>query len=206
VRRTLSLAAIALTLVLPGAARAGTVHIEFNYPATLAVFDAAPGELNRVSVTLDPAQGELVFYDQGARLVAGEYCGQVDANTVSCFADVAALHLGDRNDLVSLGNTKGYNYCSLRGCSYFPTNVFGGDGDDTLLGSTFGDGLLGEAGNDTLVGNQGQDTLSGGAGNDRILALDGARDSIDCGPGIDRLVADRAVTDFRYGCEALLGG
>jgi hypothetical protein len=33
--------------------------------------------------------------------------------------------------------------------------------------------------------------FSGGPGRDRILAKDGTRESVDCGPGRDTVVADR---------------
>jgi hypothetical protein len=46
--------------------------------------------------------------------------------------------------------------------------VFGGDGNDTLIGSRFGDSLDGGAGNDILQGRGGRDTLLGGAGSDGL--------------------------------------
>jgi hypothetical protein len=74
--------------------------------------------------------------------------------------------------------------------------VDGGPGADTLTGG-FGD--------DTLVGGPGADTIAGdrparcnelhcdfmdGVGNDTIDARDGERDSVQCGPGTDRVLAD----------------
>ena len=53
--------------------------------------------------------------------------------------------------------------------SYTPTTVLGGDGLDTLIGSTFADILNGGNGNDTLTGGVGADILDGGTGSDRFV-------------------------------------
>jgi Ca2+-binding RTX toxin-like protein len=72
-------------------------------------------------------------------------------------------------------------------------------GDDTLTGSGRQDVIIGKAGNDrlgglggddTIVGGPGRDRLSGGRGDDTINSRDGARDTADCGPGWDTVVAD----------------
>jgi hypothetical protein len=50
--------------------------------------------------------------------------------------------------------------------------------------------------------------MSGGGGNDTISAADGVAETIDCGPGIDTVVADlggNGVTDTRIGCENVTG-
>jgi dipeptidyl aminopeptidase/acylaminoacyl peptidase len=44
---------------------------------------------------------------------------------------------------------------------------------------------------DFLHPGKGRDRVYAGAGNDRIFASDGERDSIDCGPGKDTVLADR---------------
>src|SRR6185436_15187967 len=45
-------------------------------------------------------------------------------------------------------------------------HLFGGDGNDSLIGGSGGDQLFGEDGNDTLLGRGGFDLLVGGAGTD----------------------------------------
>lgn len=75
----------------------------------------------------------------------------------------------------------------------------GGDGDDRLNGASGNDRLLGGPGRDRLTGGPGRDRIAGGAGNDTILARDGARDLVECGPGSDSVTADRA--DRVRGCE-----
>ncbi len=77
--------------------------------------------------------------------------------------------------------------------------LIGGNGSDQLDGGTGNDILFGEAGadrldggsfDDFLDGGSGQDTLRGGSGGDRIHAVDGERDTIDCGLGRDIVRAD----------------
>jgi hypothetical protein len=46
----------------------------------------------------------------------------------------------------------------------------------------------------------GTDVVRGGFGNDVVNTADGVRDRVNCGPGRDRLVADRI--DTAAGCEA----
>lgn len=93
----------------------------------------------------------------------------------------------------------------------------GGSGRDTLLGGPDADRVVGGAGADDLAGGSGRDVIEGGpgddvlrgdgsfpgeegvdpdrllggSGDDRILARDGRRDTIDCGPGRDTATVDR---------------
>jgi Ca2+-binding RTX toxin-like protein len=62
--------------------------------------------------------------------------------------------------------------------------VFGGAGNNMMVGTTAGDILSGEDGNDTLFGLAGNDTLNGGEGNDLLIGGAGA-DSINGGNGAD---------------------
>ncbi|HEY8001907.1 MAG TPA: calcium-binding protein [Solirubrobacterales bacterium] len=69
--------------------------------------------------------------------------------------------------------------------------LYGETGDDRLAGDAGADRLKGGADDDRLVGGEGRDVLGGGAGADRLNARDGAVDRIKCGPGRDRVIADR---------------
>ncbi len=79
-------------------------------------------------------------------------------------------------------------------------NATGGDGADTLIGSSALNRLVGGRGADRLRGVGGGDTIKGGAGNDRIEARNGSRDTIDCGEeqngaaDVDVAVVDLADT------------
>ena len=79
--------------------------------------------------------------------------------------------------------------------------IEGLDGNDTLVGGAGDDRIEGGAGNDIITGGAGADKLFGGAGSDTIYAADGERDTIDCGAGRDRVVADDV--DKTIGCEVI---
>jgi hypothetical protein len=64
-------------------------------------------------------------------------------------------------------------------------------GADTLIGLGGNDLLDGGNGNDMLIGGKGRDVLFGRAGNDVLSARDRQRDRVLCGPGRDRVLADR---------------
>jgi Ca2+-binding RTX toxin-like protein len=95
--------------------------------------------------------------------------------------------------------------------------LLGRGGHDRLAGRGGHDCLYGEAGNDWLSGGDGDDALYGGAGRDRlsggrgvnqydagagadvVRAANGRRETVRCGPGDDRVRADR--TDRLRDCE-----
>ena len=77
------------------------------------------------------------------------------------------------------------------GCYYFEADtLYGGAGDDTLVGGPANDILNGGPGDDTIQGGGGSDILVGGPGHDHldtgnggdtVYAQDGQRDWITCG-------------------------
>jgi Tol biopolymer transport system component len=77
----------------------------------------------------------------------------------------------------------------------------GGAGNDKLTGGAGNDTLDGGKGNDQLTGGKGVDKLVGGAGADKLNAVDGKKDTVDCGAGKDAVTADRA--DKLRGCESV---
>ena len=69
--------------------------------------------------------------------------------------------------------------------------IEGGRGNDVLRGRGGNDVLIGGPGADRLFGGRGADKLRGGGGNDRLNSRDGKRDIVNCGSGIDTVIADR---------------
>lgn len=75
--------------------------------------------------------------------------------------------------------------------------LFGGPGADRLDGQAGNDRLSGAAGDDRLTDRSGRDTFYAGSGNDVVDARDTTlagrrvRDAVSCGPGRDRVLADR---------------
>jgi hypothetical protein len=90
-----------------------------------------------------------------------------------------------------------------------------GDGADRIDGGAGADKLDGGFGDDTIAGGPGRDAISadlaGGDcgplwckypyGNDVVDARDGEADTVDCGPGEDRVTAD--ANDVLSGCESV---
>lgn len=90
-------------------------------------------------------------------------------------------------------------------------NARTGTGSDVLAGSGAANGLnggggvdqvSGMGGNDDLTGGPGVDTINGNAGDDGIDALDGDKDTVNCGSGEDVAVIDQGV-DVVQGCETV---
>ena len=98
-------------------------------------------------------------------------------------------------------------------------DLTGGAGSDRLLGGDGGDVMGGERGNDRLAGGAGNDRLGAarrttrspagpgatylaGPGNDVVDAANGVRETLNCGPGRDRAVADRR--DVARQCERIV--
>jgi hypothetical protein len=77
--------------------------------------------------------------------------------------------------------------------------LHGGAGNDVLMGGPGDDQEWGGPGGDELFDDGGNDALHGGPGNDRFSAKDGNVDLIDCGEGVDQVVAD--ADDRTVGCE-----
>jgi Ca2+-binding RTX toxin-like protein len=86
--------------------------------------------------------------------------------------------------------------------------VYGQWGDDTILSGSYVDTAYGGGGNDVIRTGAGEDSIfpgpgrdvvGAGRGPDHLIANDGERDVIDCGPGDDRARADRV--DVVRNCE-----
>jgi Ca2+-binding RTX toxin-like protein len=85
-----------------------------------------------------------------------------------------------------------------------PDVLTGEDGANTLSGGAGADQLKGLGGDDKLNGGPGKDVLVGGSGDEVITAKDGAKDTIDCGTGNDRVTVD-AIDVASTNCEQVIG-
>lgn len=143
-----------------------------------------------VKVARIPAGAEDVMvlgsFD-GSTLIANDLDNKINFRGVA--GKDRVLYLGAGDDLVRDDTSAGRMV------------VYGGSGNDTIIGSSganwlqphdrlFGgtgdDFLDGGSGNDYLVGGAGNDTVIGGVGNDTIIA-DAGSDVIDAGIGNDRI-------------------
>jgi hypothetical protein len=76
--------------------------------------------------------------------------------------------------------------------------LVGGSGNDVVAGGNGSDNVVGESGNDLMADgevelDQSNDILSGGSGNDAIIVVNSPafEDTVTCGGGFDRVLADR---------------
>ncbi|MDA0167993.1 hypothetical protein OJ998_02755 [Solirubrobacter taibaiensis] len=202
--RRLALLLAAGVLAPAPAAQAATVSIPHG---SFLLFEAAPGEENRVSMeTTDGITYTVV--DAGAPLTPGPGCAAVDAHRATCTApgptaSAVSVRTGDRSDLVALEG--------IRSPLCTSANIDGGEGDDTIRtitasacwgGGFTADGgpgndhlsvtdhqfdLVGGPGDDVLVLNAASGDAKGGEGDDRIVPSTADQDQMDGGPGSDVL-------------------
>jgi Ca2+-binding RTX toxin-like protein len=78
--------------------------------------------------------------------------------------------------------------------------ITGSNHADVLTGTRHRDRIDGRKGADRIVGGGAPDLLVGGKGPDVIRARDRHQDTVDCGPGKDVAVVDRAENGV-YDCE-----
>jgi Ca2+-binding RTX toxin-like protein len=67
-------------------------------------------------------------------------------------------------------------------------------GSGRISGTIFDDRVCGRRGADVISPGAGKDTVDAGAGSDTIDVRGGSVDIVRCGPGIDRVLADRRDT------------
>jgi Ca2+-binding RTX toxin-like protein len=112
---------------------------------------------NSVTVRRDAA-GKLLVNDGAAAVpVQGGTATVANTSLIQVFGQ-------DGDDTLALDESNG---------ALPAANLFGGNGNDTLIGGSANDQLFGQAGNDVLLGKGGNDLLFGGAGNDTLTGGDG---------------------------------
>ena len=143
-----------------------SITASFSSGALTVFGDAAD---NTITISRDKAGDILV--NGGAVTIAG------GTPTVASTVQITAFGQGG-NDIIALDESKGV----------LPKAVlFGGDGNDTLIGGSGDDELFGGAGNDTLEGMGGNDLLFGGAGDDTLIGGSG-NDQLFGEAGNDRMI------------------
>jgi Ca2+-binding RTX toxin-like protein len=163
--------------------------------ATSIPLQAAPGGVEQLAssgaITAQASNGVLTVFGGSAdntitlsRDVAGKILVNGGAVTVSGFtptvANISLIQVfgSGGNDNITLNESVG---------ALPAANLFGGDGNDTLVGGSGRDLLFGQAGNDQLLGKGGSDLLFGGADNDALTGGD-ADDQAFGESGNDRMI------------------
>ena len=155
----------------------------------LSVFGDSLGN----SITLSRNAAGTLLVNGGAVSVTGGTATVADTTRIQVFGL-------DGDDTIALDETNG---------PLPAADLFGGNGNDTLIGGSGNDQLFGQAGNDTLLGKggndmlfggDGNDVLTGGAGNDQVFGQAGndvmiwnpgdGSDLFEGGDGIDTAVVN----------------
>jgi Ca2+-binding RTX toxin-like protein len=123
------------------------------------------------AVTISRNAAGLILINGGAVQVTGGQPTVANTSQMLVFGQAG-------NDMLVLDESNG---------ALPPAQMFGGAGNDTIVGGSGGDLLFGQSGNDTLLGKGGNDFLFGGAGNDTLTGGDGD-DQVFGEGGNDRMI------------------
>jgi len=175
-------------------------HKDYAGPDQMSYY-ATDGKLQSNTSVVD------IAISKDAAIASTEYVGTRTRDELLGSPTTDLLSAGAGDDLLS-GGTQA-------------DTLEGGSGTDLLLGGSGPDKLTGGSGADSLVGGDGNDRIfesavqqarssatqaaggnkvAAGAGADRINVRNGKIDRVDCGPGKDRVRADRKDR-VRRNCE-----
>lgn len=184
-------------------------------PASAVVLAAPPNNVARpgiaghphVGATLTAATGEwmssrpVTYSYRWLRCSAdGVMCSQITGATAKTYAVRPADGERQLEVVVRAANSGGVNEATSPHSALVGLVLVGTTGADVLHGTIGSDVLRLRAGNDTVYGGRGYDRIYagdgsdhvyGGRGRDVIRTIDGFRDWVDCGAGVDNVRADR---------------
>jgi hypothetical protein len=158
-----------MLFLVTGSAAGSGVRLAYQgckYTCSATVqFTALPGEQNVVTFSAQdsPTVYDVVVKDDGAPLTAGTDCRAIDFHTADCpiywrdeYPGGERVRLGDGSDRADLSQLT------------LGASIYGGSGDDTIVGTSEKDYLAGETGRDRLDGGGGRDTVVYTAQHDRV--------------------------------------
>lgn len=177
-------------------------------PLTMSINSKFQSHLHRLLINSDDADNNItISRDLGGHLFVNG--NAIDDDPTVANTDLIRVNGGDGNDSITIDETNG---------PLPAAQIFGGDGNDTLIGGSGNDKLSGQDGNDSLSGRGGDDALSGGsgndfisggAGNDRLVGGDG-NDFLDGDQGVDVGILGAGDDIFRWdqgdGSDVVEGG
>jgi len=163
--------------------------------------DVASGEGGSDTISADSVADGSDAYDGGTGVDSVMYTGRS--------ADLTLVISGANNGEAGEGDSIGSNIENLYGGagndtlvgSLADNQLAGGGGNDTMDGGVGRDYLYGDSGNDTLTGGDGSDYLDGSNGDDTMHATDGGADNVLCGDGASDNAVDRDTVDNIVACE-----
>ena len=197
-------AVMATTLACAPAAAAQAIPVFLSGAADALTYNDALGVYDNLDL-VEPTPGTLVVEERNPEvdgLSLTDQCAETRPDLFTCVPQGEqrlVFSSGAFDDVIVASGVREMPLNVLMGPGY--DVVLGGGGDDTLDGGDNVDLLAGGPGEDLLTGSEGSDVLEGGPGRDRIngdigtdtvFAVDGDPDTIDCGPGDDVALIDRA--------------
>ncbi len=135
--------------------------------------------------------------------------GGDEANTI----DLSRVFATDFTSLTTISVSGLNGHDSLLGSFDLPSNLVGGDGDDTVRGGSAIDTLLGNNGNDSIIAGAGDDLVFAGDGADIVqdsdsLTAGGGNDLISLGDDVDTAFGEDGndTIDGGDGFDSIVGG
>src|SRR3954447_4065307 len=192
---------------------AGPIQVAVSPAGALSVVGTPADDQVRITRTGDVYD---VMFGKGPALHVVSGCRATARNVAVCpLAGVTAITIitGEGLDQAHVGGVEfipvpftvstgpGHDHVNLMHV-LAPAAVDAGAGDDWVWGGVGADRIDGGDGDDVLIGMGGADTLLGGRGDDFLEDTFPSQvpDTLDCGPGFDRLRADPGV-DLLLACE-----
>jgi Ca2+-binding RTX toxin-like protein len=162
-------------------------------PSITATFSTATqtltvlGDANDNTIVVSRNAAGQLLVNGGSVAISGGLPTVANTSLIQVFGQ-------DGNDNISLDEANG---------ALPAANLFGGGGNDTLVGGSGNDLLFGQAGNDTLLGKGGNDLLFGGDGNDTLTGGTGD-DQVFGEGGNDRMIWNPGEgTDLNEGGDGI---
>ena len=194
-------------------------------------YDAAPGEVNRVTASYDDLTNTFTLSDPGAEITLegedAQRCTRTSGKVTCTHVNDRVYYwfefnLGDGDDSGVMNGTEGF--MTLDGDAGDDTLTQVGDQRTTLLGGEGADRLAGGLGDDTLWGGLGADLIDGRGGFDEVpgeyhyyspeletrstgidVSLDGVANDGVAGEGDNVLGSNERIQGTRF-ADVLTGG
>jgi RTX calcium-binding nonapeptide repeat (4 copies) len=204
-------------LVSVPAVEAATVRKTGEEPVITLTYQAAPGEQNRVAVTMTPDLEAWIVSENGFDasgalvLIAGPGCTSLGPQTALCEYNVEDSSETSRHVVIDLGDNHDFAWAS-GACG--PTQalpcqalISGGEGADVVFANDVDESWFATDEPSRVRGGPGADRLRAGQGGSRLIGGPGA-DSLLGGAGKDMLVGGGGRDTIRGGfrSDELRGG
>ncbi len=194
---------------------AGIDRVDYNVATTLilnaggvAQAGSSAEALGDTFVGIEYIRGSALDDNIDVSTAVGILWGYGGNDTLTGGAGSNEINGGAGNDVIHGGGSNGSQMVGDIGYARVEDDLFGGDGEDTILTETLAGQLayaFGDAGNDTIIGGAGNDGLFGGDGADSISGGAGIN-NINGGAGNDVIHGGGASNATTSATESLFGG